>query len=115
MKCLENLIALNSKVTVYVPSTVDVDKAIDNKAQVEKVARCLSDSFGGATASPVQGYWVASNGDLVVENTTMVFAYCTTDGATEHMPKIIRLCRELKRDMNQEAIAMEYNGQMYFI
>lgn len=115
MKCLENLIALNSKVTVYVPSTTDVDKVIDNRPQVEAVARLLSDCFGGATASPVKGYWVANNGDLVVENTTMVFAYCTTEQATIHMPEIIQKCRELKRDMGQEAIAMEYNGQMYFI
>ena len=115
MKALENLIALKCKLTVYVPATVDVNKAIDNSAQVERVARLLSECFGGATASPVHGYWVAEDNSLVTENTTMVFAYCTTEQAEKYIDDVVATCVELKAEMKQEAIAIEYNGTMYFI
>lgn len=115
IKILDQYIPLKSKVTVYVPATTDVNKAIDNMAQVERVARTLSACFGGATASPAQGFWVADSGSLIKESTTMVFAYCATDDAEKYMEDVVRLCVELKHEMGQEAIALEYNGEMYFI
>lgn len=115
MKALENMIPLKSKVTVYVPATVNVNEEIDNSEQVARVARLLSECFGGATASPAQGFWVSDARELVKESTTMVFAYCTTEQAEEYMEDIVRLCVTLKHEMGQEAIALEYNGGMYFI
>ena len=112
---LEKLIPLRCKVTVYVPGTVDVDKQIDNSAQVERVAAMLSTCFGGATASPVRGYYVADDGRLVAERTTMVFAFCTTEDADRHMDAVVELCAALREEMRQECIALEYNGGMYFI
>ena len=112
---LANLIPLNSKITVYVPATVDVDKEIDNSAYVERVARTLSNAFGGATATKAAGYWVAADNSLVAERTTMVFAYCSTADAEKYIDDIVRMCYELKHEMGQEAIALEYNGGMYFI
>ena len=108
MNKLSALVPLKSKITVYVPATVSVDQEIDNAAYVERVARTLSACFGGATASPVRGYWVS-------ESTTMVFAYCSTADAEKYIDDVVSLCYELKREMGQEAIALEYNGEMYFI
>lgn len=115
MSKLSALIPMKSKITVYVPATVEINKEIDNSEYVERVARLLSDCFGGATASPVSGYWVTSGGDLVKEHTTMVFAYCATADAEKYVDDVVALCMELKREMQQEAIALEYNGAMYFI
>lgn len=115
MKALMNLIPLSCKVTVYVPATVNVNQEIDNAAQVERVARLLSQSFGGATASPVNGYWVADDGSLVKEKTVAVYAYCSTEQAEIYLDSVVEMCVALKKEMNQEAIALEYNGNMYFI
>ena len=112
---LAALIPLKSKITVYVPATVNVNEAVDNSAQVERVARLLSSAFGGATASPVRGYWVSAEGSLVAEHTTMVFAYCDTADAEKYIDDVVTLCVELKHEMGQEAIALEYNGAMYYI
>ena len=112
---LAALIPLKSKITVYVPATVNVNESVDNSAQVERVARLLSSAFGGATASPVRGYWVSAEGSLVAEHTTMVFAYCDTADAEKYIDDVVTLCVELKHEMGQEAIALEYNGAMYFI
>jgi hypothetical protein len=115
MNKLSALVPLKSKITVYVPATVSVDQEIDNAAYVERVAHTLSACFGGATASPVCGYWVSDSGELVKESTTMVFAYCSTADAEKYIDDVVSLCYELKREMGQEAIALEYNGEMYFI
>lgn len=112
---LSALIPLKSKITVYVPATVNVDTSIDNTPYVERVARTLSNAFGGATATPAAGYWVSNDGALVAEKTTMVFAYCSTDDAEKYIDDIVGLCYSLKKEMAQEAIALEYNGNMYFI
>ncbi len=112
---LADLIPLRCKVTIYVPSTVNVNQAADNTAQVERVARFMSDAFGGATASPVSGYWVAADSSLVAERTTMVFAYCTSEQAEKYIDDIVRLCVAIRDEMGQEAVALEYNGSMYFI
>ena len=112
---LANMIPLKSKITVYVPATVNVNEEIDNTPFVERVARTLSNAFGGATATQAAGYWVANNGDLIAERTTMVFAYCDTADAEKYIDDIVSMCVELKHEMGQEAIALEYNGAMYFI
>ena len=44
----------------------------------------------------------------------MVFAYCSTADAEKYIDDVVSLCYELKREMGQEAIALEYNGGMYF-
>lgn len=112
---LQNLFKLSSKVTVYVPATVDVKKEIDNKKYVEEVATLLSNCFGGATSCPVLGYWNSPSEGLVKEHTTMVYAYCTDADLQEHAEKVIDYCENLKEELMQESIAFEINGEMYFI
>lgn len=115
MKKLDKLFKLGSKVTVYVPSTVNVNEQVDNTEYVDKVAKCLSEWFGGATSTPARGYWVSDIDGLVKENTTVVFAYTNTEGLEQHIDEVVDLCEWLKQMMKQEAVALEINGEMYFI
>ena len=54
---LKDLIPLKSKITVYVPATVDINKEIDNTAQVERVC-CLSVSAVLLPPLPVGIGWL---------------------------------------------------------
>lgn len=112
---LKACIKLSSKITVYVPATQGVDQQTDNTAQVERVASVLADLFGGATSTPAVGYWLSPAAGLVAERTTIVFAYCADKALQEHIDKVLELCQWLKDDMRQEAVALEINGEMYFI
>ena len=112
---LENLFKLSSKITVFVPSTINIDEAIDNTKQVDKMASLLSDCFGGATSSLALGYWNSTNGKQVKENTTIVFAYCNESDLQNKLDTIIEACQNLKIELKQDAIALELNGEMYFI
>lgn len=112
---LKNLFKLSSKITVYVPSTVDIDKQIDNKKYVDNVATLLSNCFGGATSCETLGYWTSPTAGLVKEKTTMVYAYCSDKDLQNHADKVIDYCLNLKEELKQDSIALEVNGEMYFI
>lgn len=111
---LQNLFKLSSKVTVIVPATININEKIDNTPYVDKVASLLSDCFGGATATTTLGYWKSTAMGLVKEKSTTVFAYCSEADLQNNIDKVID-CESLKTEMTQDAIALEINGEMYFI
>lgn len=112
---LQNLFKLSSKVTVIVPATININEEIDNTIYVDRVASLMSDLFGGATATTTLGYWKSPTAGLVKEKSTTVFAYCSENDLQLGIDKVIDLCTELKGELKQDAIALEINGEMYFI
>lgn len=115
MKSLKFKFDLDSKVAIYVPSTINVNEETDNTAQVIRIIRRLSELFGGATASDAVGGWVAEDGQTVIEKVKIVYSFCTSDQLKEHISTIIAICEELKTEMSQEAITLEINGQVKFV
>lgn len=112
---LQAMVKLSSKITVYIPSTVDIDKETDTQKYVDNCAVLLSNCFGGATATNAIGCWTSPTAGLVKEKTTLVFAYCTTEQLNEHIEKVVDFCENMKKELSQDAVAMELNGEMYFI
>lgn len=115
MKNLKFSFDLNCKFGIYVPSTMDVDEVIDNSAEVVRVIGELSSIFGGATATPALGGWVTEKGSVVVEKTTIVYSFCTSEQAAEHFEEVLAICERIKREYRQEAVTLEYNGQIKFV
>lgn len=114
-KKLINMFKLSSKVTIYVPSTKDINIQVDTSEWVEATATLLSNCFGGATSTKALGYWTSPQAGLVKEKSTMVFAYCSDNDLQEHIEDVIELCETMKKELSQDAIALEINGEMYFI
>ena len=112
---LKTCLKLTSTITVYVPATCGVDTATDNTEQVKRVASALSEYFGGATSTQALGYWLSPAAGLVAEATTVVFAYASDADLQAHVGDVVDLCEALKNEMHQEAVALEINGEMYFI
>jgi len=106
---------LDAKIAIYVPSTIDIDHTVDNAEQVEKTAVFLSDLFGGCTACNVSGYWITDNKKLKKENPVIVYAYTTEAKAQEAEEKIIDFVQQMKKEMQQECISVEYNNRLYFV
>ena len=94
---LKACIKLSSKVTVYVPAAL------------------LADLFGGSTSTAALGYWLSPVAGLVAENTTVVFAYASDEDLQNGIAAVVDHCEALKNEMGQEAVALEINGEMYFI
>lgn len=112
---LQNCFKLGSKVTVYVPSTVDIDIVVDTSEYVNRVATNLSNWFGGATSTEALGYWVSPTNGLIKEKSTMVFAYCNQTDLESHIDELVTMCDNVKNELKQDAVALEINGEMYFI
>lgn len=115
LAALKNLIELSSSVKLYVPSTINVNQTIDNTKIVESVATALSNWFGGATALKAVGAWVSPQTGLVLENVTIVQSYCTETQLQENIADFINLANRLKKEMTQDAIAIEVNNKLYLI
>lgn len=106
---------LNAKVAIYVPSTTDVNVPTDNKEFVNEVMTKFSEWFGGCTSTPAVGGWVSNSGSLVVEKVTIVYAFCTPESFGEHFEEVVQLATTIRDEMKQEAVTLEYNGQIKFI
>lgn len=114
-KKLKNMFKLSSKVTVYIPSTCNINEEIDTSEWVESAATLLSNCFGGATSTDALGYWVSPTEGLVKEKSIMVFAYASEDDLKNKLDAVVDFCELMKKELSQDAIAMELNGEMYFI
>ena len=112
---LKACIKLSHKVTVYVPATSGVNQQTDNTEQVRRTAALMADCFGGSTSTAALGYWLSPVAGLVAENTTVVFAYASDKDLQAHIGRVVDHCEEIKREMQQEAVALEINGEMYFV
>ena len=117
MKTQKFVFDLNCKFAIYVPTTVDVDRVdVEVAERVKKyVMECLATWFGGSTSTPAVGAWVSESGKTIYENVNIVYAYCTSDQARVMFEDVIALCAYVKKEMSQEAVTLEYNGQVRFI
>ena len=106
---------LDSKVGIYVPSTQNVNESVDNSEQVKSVIKELSVLFGGATASDAVGGWVTESGEIVVEHVTIVYSFCTSEQLKDHFDDIYSIAQRIKKEMTQEAVTLEINGQVKFV
>ena len=105
---------MNQKITLYVPATIG-NESVDNKEQVEHVAELLSKMFGGATALPVNGYWVDTDtGELIKENTVQVYAFTTFWNRVKFRKKVQEIANWLKLEMKQQSVLLEINGNVKF-
>lgn len=109
---------LDSKVSIYVPSTTDVNK-VDNEGLQERFVNLtikeFSELFGGATATDAIGGWFSKEKGIVTERIKIVYAYCTKDAFANAYGRILSLARQICIEMNQEAVTVEYNGKAAFI
>lgn len=115
MKSLKNCIKLSHSIKIYVPSTKNINELIDNTHWVNKTLEFLSKTFGGATSSKALGAWLSNDGNLVKENVTIVFSYSTQIDLEKNIDLVYNFCLAMKNELNQEAIALEVNNELYFI
>lgn len=117
MKTTTNLIDYNmdNKVSIYVPSTVNINRSINNDKQVLSIIKQMSLLFGGATSYKCTGGWVADNVDIVTEQVNIVYSFCDKKSLNNNLANVINICQQIKKDMKQEAVTLEINGKAAFI
>src|SRR5262245_55635873 len=107
---------LGTRVALYVPGTYNVSQPLTKKNAdrvVEETARFLSQLFGGATSQVASGYYVASDGTLIVETITIVYSYTKRLSRTQRQA-VFERAELLKRELGQELVTVEINGKIRF-
>jgi len=114
----EKLFHLPIELAVYVPSTQDVNKKVslsEMKERVNKVSSFLANLFGGFTRTDKVGGYLASNKEIVVEEVEPVTAFATKEDFRKNIVTLINKLSEWAKEWNQEAIGLEYEGDLYYV
>lgn len=117
-KSLADCFALGHSVSIFVPSTLDVNQGASVEfiaAVVEFVSIELSQRFGGGNAEAIRkGFWVSDNVGLVIEDVTPVNA-SFADLTPDNEQFIIDLANTVKVIMGQESVYFTIDGKAYLV
>jgi hypothetical protein len=111
-----NITPLDTKVAITVPGTSNVTEPNPElqRQWVNRVIERLSRLFGGATALPGIGGYVSDTAGLITENVWVVHAFTDAAGLKKNRPEVLALANELCAAMDQECVAVEFNGKLFF-
>ncbi len=110
-----NTFPLAHNIKIYIPSTIDVNKQTDNSQYIEEGLKLLSGLFGGCTSYEAKGSWLSNKEGLVIENVTIIESYCKEEDLKKNLDNVLGFCYKLKKELNQEAISLNYDNQLFFI
>jgi hypothetical protein len=114
----DKMFHLPIEVSVYVPSTQDVDKVVSKsemKLRVEEVKKYLATLFGGFSSSSVEGGFLASDGKVVKENVERVVSFAPKSEFNKNKEALVQKASEWAGKWGQEAIGLEHEGDLYYV
>lgn len=114
----EKMFHLPIEVSVYVPSTQDVDKVVSKsemKLRVDEVKKYLATLFGGFSSSSVEGGFLASDGKVVKENVERVVSFAPKEDFDKNKEALVQKASEWATKWGQEAIGLEHEGDLYYV
>lgn len=114
-RALADSLEFTAQIGVYIPSTIGVDIEVDTQAFVDQTLDFLGGLFGGATSTRARGVWKSSEVGLVSENIHLVQSYVTQDDLDQHVSDVIEYVENLKKELEQEAMALEVNQKLMLI
>jgi len=105
----------NHQLGIFIPTTINISQATDTSIYVQQALNFLAERFGGATARTSQGVWNSMQTGLVGEQVHFVFSYTTQSDLSRHIDEVIDFARILKKELKQEAIAIEIDDKLTLI
>lgn len=112
--CVERLERTNS-IGIFIPTTTDVDRMSDTTMYMDKTMNFMAERFGGATCKVANGVWHSEKLGLVGEVVYIVHSYITQTDMNHYLDEVVEYIKLLKRELNQEAMALEVNHKLTLI
>ncbi|MEO0899373.1 MAG: cyclic nucleotide-binding domain-containing protein [Bacteroidota bacterium] len=112
--CVDRLDRTNS-IGVYIPSTMDANQYIDTTHYKEKTLNFMAERFGGATCKTGTGVWNSEQLGLIGESVYIIHSYITQTDLNRHLDEVLDYIRGLKKELRQEAMALEINRKLTLI
>ncbi|MGF1533294.1 MAG: Crp/Fnr family transcriptional regulator [Bernardetiaceae bacterium] len=113
--CIDRL-ERTHQIAIFIPTTVDIDQHIDTHSYVERTSNFLAERFGGATSTQqATGVWNSQTAGLVGETVYIVHTYTTQTDMNKYLDEVIDFIKILKKELRQEAMALEVNKKLTLI
>jgi hypothetical protein len=102
---------------IYIPNKDRDGAPVDQAKWTDAALRLLTGIAGGATAMPpVTGAWRNPlTGQVVIEEPVVVYAYVRPAPFVARLPELAVFVRQLGRETNQGAIALEFDGNFFTV
>ena len=105
---------VNTIVSLFIPSTLNVDTKIDNSIYVTKYKEIFEKIFKTKVAiTKAQGSWIDEKGNVVIEEQTLLSVYEPL-GVTKYN-KLVRLARKVKKEMQQEGVTITLDNAFLIV
>ena len=116
----ENNITIDSKnntISIIIPSTIDVDKEIDNKKYVEYYSSIIKNytKFKNVFFYNSIGSWYSDDLNKVVIEKNTIITIEVNDLTIKDIMFMINLGKIVKKDMSQEAISVIVNNALCLV
>ena len=98
---------MDRKVAVYVP--------VGYTPVLHMVQEELAKKFGGTTTFHTDGSWIDGEGDLVEEGVEVVTSWYSSKEYIRAPAFVIDLAIRAKEEANQDAVAIEVEGEMMLL
>lgn len=85
------------------------------RARVEETAGVLVDLFGGCREATARGRYRDQDGNLIVEEVTVVTGYGTAEDYTGKRQRFLDWLIDAKARWGQESIGFEFEGDLWYL
>lgn len=107
----------SQRLTLFIPNKDKFGRKLKNhKEWVDEARQLLSGIGGGATAfPPADGTWVNEKGEVIWEQTIMVFCYISPDPFAAQIKNLREFVHRFGSETNQGEVVVEFDGKFYRI
>ena len=103
----------NNELSIYVPSTIDVDKINEN---INKTIEEVKSKIKEATKDyKTNGAWRTEEGTIVFEEITILSINVNKESFENKLNEFIIIAEEMKKDLKQEGISIGINNGLMII
>ena len=106
-----------NKISIYVPSTIDVNKVNSNFENLtQDTIKKLQENFNkNVQRYNTQGAWKSENGEIVYEDINILTINANEDNFENTLNYFISLAKQFKKDLSQEGISIGINEGLLII
>ena len=103
----------NNELSIYVPSTIDVDKINTN---INKTIEEVKNKINEVTKNyKTNGAWRTEEGTIVFEEITILSINVNEKNFENKLNEFVKIANNLKKELNQEAVSIGVNNGLMII
>lgn len=111
---LHRQLSLTHTVGIFIPSSIDTNQNADTSTQIEAALQFFDNLFGKTANSEAKDIWQNSS-HPVTEQVVIVRTFVSKQALDSNLDAIIEFAVNLKKDISQEAVAIDIDNQLVLV